>query len=101
MLLNTGVLLCDTSSISWMSIVLVDLPSYLQFRLYPLDRYSVLVVGTRFFKIRRFTTCFSIRFGVEFTSSYARAVSSVVRALASHARGHWFKSSTAHHHSLS
>ena len=25
------------------------------------------------------------------------AVSSVVRALASHARGHWFKSSTAHH----
>ena len=26
-----------------------------------------------------------------------RAVSSVVRALASHARGHWFKSSTAHH----
>ncbi len=25
-----------------------------------------------------------------------RAVSSAVRALASHARGHWFKSSTAH-----
>ena len=28
------------------------------------------------------------------------AVSSVVRALASHARGHWFKSSTAHFNSV-
>ncbi len=35
------------------------------------------------------------KFGVE----YVRfgAVSSVVRAPASHAGGHWFKSSTAHH----
>ena len=55
--------------------------------MYPFASDSRLVVVIRFSRVKRSTTCFSIHFGVEFTCSYARAVNSVVRALASHARG--------------
>ncbi len=65
--------------------------------MYPFASDSVFVVVIKFSIVKRSTTCFSIRFSVEFTCGYVRAVSSVVRTLASHARGHRFKSSTAHH----
>ena len=56
--------------------------------MYPFASGSVLVmVVIRFSRVKRSTTCFSIHFSVEFTCNHARAVSSVVRALASHARG--------------
>ena len=84
-------------TVSQTAIVFGDLFCNLQLRVYPFASDSRLVVVIRFSGVKRSATCFSILFGVEFTCNYARAVSSVVRALASHARGHWFKSSTAHH----
>ena len=67
--------------------MLGDLPPDLQLRMYPFASDAVFVAGIKFSIVKRSTTCFPIHFGVKSMRSYARAVSSVVRALASHTRG--------------
>ena len=50
-------------------------------------------------KVPRQSTCFGdILTGQTSSQAQKRAVGSGVRALASHARGQWFKSTTAHHY---